>query len=165
MTAPIESRGATPRFFCDAMLGGLARWLRASGYEASFEHGIADAALVERSRERGAILLSSDAPLFERRPVRLGAVRALFVPRHAPVLDQTVFVLRALGLPLRAPRCMRCGGELGEVAREHVAAEVPPRSLGAYDLFYRCASCRRVFWHGTHWDRIEATRAMIAARL
>ena len=30
------------RFFCDAMLGGLARWLRAMGYDAAFEYGIDD---------------------------------------------------------------------------------------------------------------------------
>lgn len=27
------------RFACDAMLGGLARWLRAAGYEASWHDG------------------------------------------------------------------------------------------------------------------------------
>jgi len=29
-------------FFCDAMLGGLARWLRAAGYDAEYEYGIDD---------------------------------------------------------------------------------------------------------------------------
>jgi hypothetical protein len=154
-----------PRFCCDAMLGGLARWLRALGYEAAFEHGIDDAALVGRAATTGAILLSSDRPLFERRAVRAGAVRALFVPRHAPVIEQATFVLRAFELEVRAPRCMRCGGALVEVARDAVRAEVPPKSLGAYETFYRCAACGGVFWHGTHWTRIEATRAEIARRL
>lgn len=31
-----------PRFACDAMLGGLARWLRAAGYDATWTYGIED---------------------------------------------------------------------------------------------------------------------------
>lgn len=165
VTAVRGAPGEPPRFCCDAMLGGLARWLRALGYEASFEHGIEDAALVERAATTGGILLSSDRPLFERRAVRAGDVRALFVPRHAPVLEQATFVLRAFELDVRPPRCMRCGGALVEVARDAVRAEVPPKSLCAYATFYRCAACGGVFWHGTHWTRIEATRAEIARRL
>jgi len=34
------------RFFCDAGLGGLARWLRAAGYEAEWEPGIDDSDLL-----------------------------------------------------------------------------------------------------------------------
>lgn len=147
------------------MLGGLARWLRAFGYEAEFEHGIDDAALVARAVATGAVLLSSDRPLFDRRPLHDGSARGVFVPRHAPVLDQAEFVLRTYGLALRPPRCMRCGGALIEATRDEVAAEVPPKSLAAYDLFYRCAACRGVFWHGTHWQRIEATRRELEARL
>lgn len=153
------------RFACDAMLGGLARWLRALGHEASFVHGIDDGALVEQARATGAVLLSSDAPLFERRPVKSGEVRALFVPRHAPVVDQAVFVLSSLDLAVESVRCMRCGGALDPVPREAVATEVPPRALAAFDRYYRCGGCGGVFWHGTHWARIEAARAEIAARL
>lgn len=163
--APDDAEERPPRFCCDAMLGGLARWLRALGYEAAFEHGIADAALVARARDTGAILLSSDRPLFERRLVRSGEARALFVPRHAPPIEQAIFVLRAFELGLRAPRCMACGGAFVQVARDALHDEVPPRSLGAYDVFYRCAACGRMFWHGTHWDRIDVTRQQIARRL
>jgi len=155
----------TAVFACDAMLGGLARWLRALGYDAAFEHGIEDAALVEQARASGAILLSSDQPLFERRPVKGGEVRALFVPRHAPVVDQAVFVLRALDLPVAAVRCMKCGGALVDAAKDEVAQEVPPGAFAAFDRYLRCERCRRVFWHGTHWTRIEAQRAAIARRL
>lgn len=153
------------KFQCDAMLGGLARWLRALGYEAAWEHGIEDGALVERALENGAVLLSSDRPLFERRPVKSGAVRALFVPRHAPVLDQAVFVLRALSLPVGELRCMACGGALVDVDRAEAELEAPPLSLRSCDAFFRCAGCRRLYWRGTHWTRIEATRAQVAARL
>lgn len=153
------------RFFCDAMLGGLARWLRALGYEAEFEHGIDDGDLVERAGVLGAVLLSSDQPLFKRKRVATGEVRALFVPRHAPVLDQAVFVLAELGLKVADVRCMDCGGALTTVSRDEAEREAPPGALASCDDFFRCARCRRLYWRGTHWTRIEATRSEVAERL
>jgi uncharacterized protein with PIN domain len=150
------------RFYCDAMLGGLARWLRALGYQAEWEHGIEDAVLVERSLALGAVLLSSDRPLFERKPVKAGEVKALFVPRHAPVFDQLVFVLRTLHLSVRDLRCMVCGGDLVSVPRESVADEVPPAAYRACSDYWRCVSCQKLYWRGTHWARIEATRVRVA---
>ena len=42
-----------PQFACDAMLGGLARWLRAAGYDASWHGGVADPELVRIARRHG----------------------------------------------------------------------------------------------------------------
>jgi hypothetical protein len=42
------------RFLCDAGLGGLARWLRAAGYEVEWEPGIADDNLLRRARRWSA---------------------------------------------------------------------------------------------------------------
>jgi uncharacterized protein with PIN domain len=153
------------RFYCDAMLGGLARWLRALGYEADWEHGIDDAELVERAGQKQAVLLSSDRPLFNRKRVTSGEVRALFVPRHAPVLDQAVFVLNTFSLSVAPLRCMACGGALATVPRADIEAEVPPGAFKCFETFFRCERCRKVYWHGTHWTKIEATRTAIADRL
>lgn len=148
-------------FACDAMLGGLSRWLRAAGYDASFELGIDDGVLVRRAAEQGRILLSSDGGIFERNVVKSGAVQALHVPRATPPVEQLGFVLRTFDLETIDPRCMACGGELGEVPKANVAAIAPPRSFLAYDRFWICRSCSRLFWRGTHWVRIR--RALDAA--
>jgi uncharacterized protein with PIN domain len=82
-------------------------------------------------------------------------VRALFVPRATPPEEQLAFVMRELGLENGDARCMACSGELSRVAKAEVEAEVPPRSFAAFDEFWRCASCQKVYWHGTHWARIQ----------
>jgi hypothetical protein len=143
-----------PAFICDAMLGGLARWLRAAGYDASWEYGISDAELLERARGGGRILLSSDGPMFERRIIRDGQLPALFIPQQLGKLDQLRFVLRELKLPLRPPRCMGCGGQLAEAPKHTVAAEAPPLAFRNCQQFWRCLRCGRLLWHGTHWQRI-----------
>jgi uncharacterized protein with PIN domain len=137
------------------MLGGLARWLRAAGYDASWHDGIPDGDLVRLGRDEKRTILSSDGDVFEYAPVRDGEVAALFVPRAQPVVVQLAYVLRELRLPLRQPRCMACGGELAELSREEAASRVPPRSLAGHDRFWGCATCGKAFWHGTHWAGIE----------
>ncbi len=150
-----EDRPQIPTFYCDAMLGGLARWLRAAGYDALFEYGIDDADLIARAREQGRVLLSSDGPLFDRTIVRTGGVAALFVPRQTGKIEQLEFVMRRLSLPLRPPRCMACGGFLVELPKHAVADEAPPMAFRNCDRFWRCDRCGKLLWHGTHWQKVD----------
>jgi uncharacterized protein with PIN domain len=141
-------------FFCDAMLGGLARWLRAAGYDAFYQYGIDDRELLRLAREGGGMVLSSDGPMFERNVIRSGEIPALYVPQQLSRGEQFRFVLRTLHLPLLAPRCMACGGELVEVPKHEVAGEAPPLAYRYCEQFWRCGRCHKLFWRGTHWTRI-----------
>lgn len=145
------------KFICDAMLGGLARWLRAAGYDAQFEYDIHDRELVERAGSGGWMVLSSDGPLFERNVIKSGQVRALYVPQQLSKLRQLEFVVGRLRLTLRPPRCMACGGELREVPKHEVMGEAPPLAFRRCDRFWRCGRCGKLLWRGTHWQKI-ATR-------
>ncbi len=144
-----------PRFFCDAMLGGLARWLRAAGYDAAFEYGIDDGDLIHRARDEGRMILSSDGPLFDRNVIRDGEAPALFVPRQLGKIEQLRFVLGELNLPLRDPRCMSCGGGLIEIPKHEATGEAPPLAFRNCERFWRCGRCGKLLWRGTHWRRIE----------
>ncbi|MHC4562322.1 MAG: Mut7-C RNAse domain-containing protein [Planctomycetota bacterium] len=156
-----DSDANCPKFFCDAMLGGLARWLRAIGYDAAFEYGIDDARLIERGQTEGRVILSSDGPLFERNVIKSGEVTALYVPQQLTRLEQLRFVVEQLKLPRLPARCMACGGELNEVPKHTVMAEAPPLAYRNCDQFWRCAECDKLLWHGTHWQKIELKLAGI----
>ncbi|MEW6747624.1 MAG: Mut7-C RNAse domain-containing protein [Planctomycetota bacterium] len=52
-----SARTPLPAFACDAMLKGLARWLRAFGYDATWRYGIEDGELVAHSLEERRVLL------------------------------------------------------------------------------------------------------------
>ena len=144
-----------PRFFCDAMLGGLARWLCAIGYEAAFEYGIDDGDLVARASAEQRMILSSDRGLFERTVIKDGRVGALFIPQQLGRLEQLRFVVRQLQLPRRDTRCMACGGELAEVPKHSVTNEAPPLAYRHCERFWRCQGCGKLLWRGTHWQKIE----------
>ena len=158
MTDPSDK---TPAFLCDAMLGGLARWLRAAGYDAKFEYGIDDRELIRRARSSGRIVLSSDGPLFERNIIKDGTVPAVYIPQQISKLEALQFVMRQLELALRPPRCMGCGGKLTEVPKHEVIDEAPPLAFRNCEKFWRCGRCGKLLWHGTHWQRITKRLAEI----
>jgi uncharacterized protein len=144
------------RFLCDAMLGGLAKWLRAAGYDTYYARegtDISDGSLVQMALEEGRVLLTSDRGFLERKPVRDEEVSLLVVP-HLPVDDQLRLVARSFDLARRPSRCMECNGQLETVQASAVVDRVPPGVLRDRQSFFSCRGCRRVFWHGSHWERI-----------
>ena len=154
-TARTASSGMpAPAFACDAMLGGLARWLRAAGYDASFHPGIDDAELVRLAHEQRRILLSCDAGIFQRAEVAASEPRAIRLePNRSPVAQLT-HVLRTLGLGLGQPRCIACGGMLRDATAAEIAG-APERTRAITQRFWMCTGCGRLLWRGAHWRRIE----------
>jgi uncharacterized protein with PIN domain len=138
------------------MLGSLARWLRAAGFDAFWQEGIADWDLIRLAQAEGRILLSCDTGIFRVGIVRDGEVAALQIANGLKTKLQLAFVMEQLQLAPQAPRCMACGGELFEVPREEMAGKVPPRSLAWSERFCQCRRCGKPFWQGSHWPRIAA---------
>ncbi len=147
------SRGA-PDFLCDHSLGGLARWLRAAGYEARLAPAVPSYQLPDEALRRGLVLLTTDTEVLERRVVASGALRVVWLPSSLTVHEKLGLVLRELGLGLREPRCMACGGSLVPRAKGSVSARIPPRTARWKDEYFVCAGCDHLFWQGTHWERI-----------
>ncbi len=141
-------------FFCDAGLGGLARWLRAAGYDALWVPGIDDDQLLREGRRLSATILTTDSMLMERRLLRDRVIPSYWLPPTLSIAEQLAAVFREFGLALRAPRCMACGGELRRESKEHLTTRIPPRTYRWLDAYYVCARCGKIFWHGTHWARI-----------
>jgi len=151
------SAPASIQFLCDAGLGGLARWLRAAGYEAAWEPGIDDDRLLQEAQSIPATLLTTDAMLMERRVLRDRIIPVFWLPPTLSITEQLALVLREFGLSVRGPRCMSCGGELRRGSKEALRERIPPRTYRWLDEFFVCSRCDKLFWHGTHWQRIVET--------
>jgi uncharacterized protein len=142
-----------PRFFADAHLGRLARHLRLLGFDTAYEHNCDDAYLAATAAAEGRIVLTRDAGLLKRNVVTHG----LFVRAQQP-RAQLHEVVRRLQLVSRLnpfTRCLVCNETLTAVSKEQVAAEVPERAWHAHDRFMRCGRCPRVYWAGTHYERLR----------
>ncbi len=153
-----------PRFLCDPSLAGLARWLRAAGYEASLAPDVPGHRLPDEALRRGLVLLTSEAEAVDRRIAADGSLVVVWLPSALTMAEQLKMAALDLGLTLREPRCMACGGALVPTPKEEVRPRIPPRTALWKDDYFVCAECNRLFWRGTHWERIERTlRRAVAA--
>ena len=143
------------RFVVDEMLGRLARWLRVLGYDTVAPRPVEDVALVRLAMRDGRVLLTRDTLLMQRRPVVHGELRAILV-RHDHLVDQLRQLMDEFGLVrLGPPRCLLCNAPLEELPWARAERLVPPYVAQTQRAFRRCPSCGRVFWPGTHWERME----------
>ena len=53
-------------------------------------------------------------------------------------------------------RCTVCNGAIEITDTEQARSEAPERVHRRYDEFYRCQSCGKLYWKGTHYERLKA---------
>ena len=152
MENPEPTSEQRTRFLCDAMLGSLARWLRFFGYDTAFlEPGPEDRVLAEQARKEGRWLLTRDRELASAGP------RTMLI-RSGELENQLCEGFERLDLgpepTLENARCGECNGELVDVSRDDVAEVTPPHVLATASRFRRCTDCSRVYWPGSHGERI-----------
>jgi hypothetical protein len=144
------------------MLGRLARWLRILGYDTRYEAHVEDAALVQRALEEERVILTRDRALPEE--FRVAALFLVEAERPEEQLRELVtrFQLDTEGRLFT--RCSRCNSLLEPASRDQIAARVPARVLGDHQRFQRCPGCGRVYWEGSHVERIRrAIRRALAS--
>ncbi|HVI74690.1 MAG TPA: Mut7-C RNAse domain-containing protein [Anaeromyxobacteraceae bacterium] len=149
------------RLVLDVHLGRLARYLRMLGFDARWRNDERDEEIARVASAEHRIVLTRDAGLLKRRIVTHG-----YRVREADPRRQLAEVSHRLDLfgsiaPFR--RCLCCNALLETVRKEDVAGELPPRVRERHDAFRRCPSCRRVYWAGTHHQRMERLIADLLA--
>jgi hypothetical protein len=153
---------ADPRFLCDRHLGKLGRLLRIMGFDTVDAAAPCEPAVARQAVREQRVLLSRGRAVLKRREIGRGM---LILPDRAD--DQAVAVLRRFVLTGRiAPysRCARCNGRVVAVAKDDIAARIPPRTAVWLDDYHRCEDCDQLYWEGTHVERLRARIAGIAAR-
>lgn len=132
-----------PTFLLDEMLGKLARELRALGYDAAYAHGSDDDAILERARSEDRRLVTRDRHLADR-----AGSRALLLETRDPAEQLALLIEREELEPSAGAflsRCLECNEP---IERVHAPEEVPDDR--EEEPHWRCPSCGRVYWAGTH---------------
>jgi uncharacterized protein len=122
-------------------------------FDTAYDRHWDDAHLAATAAAEGRIILTRDVGLLKRNTVTHG----LFVRAQQP-RAQLLEVVRRLQLVSQFrpfARCLACNGALVEVSKDDVAAQIPERVWHSHDQFVRCTRCGRVYWSGTHHDRLR----------
>jgi uncharacterized protein with PIN domain len=142
-----------PRFFADAQLGRLARYLRLLGFDTLYENDVDDAELVRRANAGHRIVLSRDRRLLMRREVSHGC--HIRQDRPLDQLAQVIIRCDLVGTIHPFTRCMDCNGLLHRVAKEAVEDRLEPGTRMHYEQFWQCAGCGKLYWKGSHYLRLK----------
>ena len=137
------------RFAADVHLGKLAGYLRLCGFDTVYDKAWKDRDLAEVAVAEHRILLTRDRGLLKRAIVTHGyLVRSTDSRRQlAEVLGR--FDLWARLRPFRL--CSLCNGAVRPVAKELVAAQLPPRTAARFQEYWRCDGCGQIYWRGAHY--------------
>ncbi len=152
-------------FIADSNVGKLARWLRMMGYDALFFNDIDDSELIATALRENRVVLTRDTQIMKRRVVADGALVAILTPSDDP-RQQLRQVVKELKLDCRLhqfTRCLECNQPLVPRDREEVRELVPPHVLRTQTQYMQCPACHRVYWRGTHWQRMKKELERIGA--
>ena len=141
------------KFIADEMLGKLAKWLRICGYDTFYFRHIRDSELLRISVAEKRLLLTRDTLLIRRR----GLKNFLFISYDEPV-EQIKQVIRELDIPYPSEpftRCIMCNNLLEAYTREDACRDVPEYVCKTQEVFGRCPGCHKIYWKGTHYERME----------
>lgn len=149
------------RFIADIHLAKLASLLRLAGFDTVVIENDEDAA--ECSAREGRVLLTRDVGLLKRAIVTTG-----YWVRHTQPERQFVEVLARYDLARDMEpfaRCLRCNTPLAPAEARAVASRIPPRTRAAFDDFRECTRCGRVYWRGSHYERLAGLLHRVRDRL
>ena len=151
------------RFVADAHLGGLARLLRMAGFDTLYRNDFHDREIADIAVREARIVLTRDRELLKQRGITHGCyVHALKPAQQFGEILERLDLARSLR-PFTL--CMDCNAPLRPIAKADVIERLPPSVRESHERFTTCDRCGRIFWQGTHWQRLrQLVDAFIGSR-
>jgi uncharacterized protein with PIN domain len=149
----IPSINNIPTFILDSHLGKLASYLRMLGFDTDYNNKYEDQRLAEISSRENRILLSRDIGLLKRKVVKRGYFIRSKIPRDQLIEIIHRFKLRNKITPFK--RCIQCNGSLNHIAKSTIEMRLQEKTKQYYDEFMICDMCSKIYWKGSHFDRMK----------
>ena len=142
-------------FVADCMLGKLSKLLRMCGYDTIYYRGRDNNELVSLTVRQNRMLLTRKTVMIHRKDI---SKQLLFIIENSPPqqLDQ---VLKHYQLTLHPNRtftiCLICNHTLLTISPEKAEGRVPEYVLHTHRTFSQCPLCKKIFWKGSHFDKMQ----------
>ncbi|MGB9642887.1 MAG: Mut7-C RNAse domain-containing protein [Candidatus Ratteibacteria bacterium] len=140
------------RFIVDGMLGSLARWLRLLGFDTEYFSGKDKYFLAYNARKEARMVLTRDRKFVVQHP----GISLLI--ESEDLRYQLKEVKKKLNLHFKPDlfftRCNICNNILQPRNISDVIKVVPEYVAKTQTHFSYCNVCGRIYWQGTHWQRM-----------
>ena len=149
------------------MLGNLAKKLRILGYDSRYHSSIDDEELINIAKQEDRVLLTKDERLVSN--IDKKYVKSLLIKGNDD-LEQLIQVFSFLGIKnvsinTDLSYCIVCNGKLKSIEKNMIKSKVPD---GVYDMqqsFWICSDCKKIYWEGTHFEKIQEFVSKLNNRL
>jgi uncharacterized protein with PIN domain len=141
------------KFIADVHLGRLAKYLRLCGFDTLYDASLDDREIIELSLADHRIILTRDKELLKNKKVNNGQR----IISQKPV-EQFAEVMKSFDLKDNiAPftRCLECNGTFDDIPKEEILSNLLPRTRDYYTDFKKCTGCGKIYWEGSHYERMK----------
>jgi uncharacterized protein with PIN domain len=136
------------------MLGTLAKWLRICGFDTFYATSdIDDDELIEIAKNENRILITRDKTLIQQaRRENLKVIKII----KTDIDEQLRLVLHNIDIDKNKvlSRCLLCNSKIDEIKKEDIQHQVPKRVFNYNEKFWFCHQCNKIYWNGTHYDKM-----------
>jgi uncharacterized protein len=141
----------TLHFCADVHLGKLARLLRMLGFDTVYKNDWSKEDLYGIAKNEERILLSK-SPYFLKFPdITFYQIKSSDSHQQLKeVIDH--FRLQPSFNPFS--RCLYCNAILEKKEKTEVDISLSPRTKKHFTEFWQCPSCKKVYWKGSHYERM-----------
>lgn len=141
------------KFVLDAHLGKLAKYLRMLGFDTLYQSNFEDDEIIDIAQHDHRIILTRDKLLLRSEKITHG-----YYIRSTEKHQQLKEVINKFDLTNQFKsftRCMTCNEKLKEVNKKEVINKINQDTAHTFNIFYYCNNCDKVFWKGSHFERME----------
>ncbi len=141
------------RFLCDNTVGVLAKYLRMLGFDVA-HFGDQQPMSSRKGDPDNPILLTRKTKAISYRPI----IRVHANDISGQIREVEAFIKPHIDPAAFLSRCIKCNTILVTVPKEVVENRVPEHVFHVNSIFKVCPTCKKVYWHGTHAERMSKWR-------
>ena len=149
------------------MLGNLAKKLRVLGYDSKYFSSIEDDKLITIAKNEKRIILTKDEPLTkiaEKQNVVFVLIRGNDELEQIAQINMKIKLERFV-MDTNNSRCIACNGSLQFIEKYKIIGKIADGILERERKFWMCDSCKKIYWEGTHFTKLQEFVSKLNNRL
>ena len=139
------------------MLGNLAKKLRVLGYDSKYFSSIEDDKLILIAKNEKRIIITKDEQLTkkaEKQEIGFVLIRGSDESEQIMQINAKIN-LGTFVIDTNNSRCIVCNGNLQSVEKYRVIGKIAEGILEREKKFWMCDSCKKIYWEGTHFEKLQ----------
>lgn len=148
-----------PKFIADVHLGSLVKYMRMLGFDVLYKNHYSDEEIIKTSLNENRAILTKDRELLKNNKITHG-----YWVRNDETMQQLKEIIKRFDLKNNIReflRCLECNYILESIDKDKIINRIPPKVKNRQNEFWYCSNCDRIYWKGTHFDKMNEFMKLI----